>query len=165
MVSTPQQPRTPAHGVLELSSDGEDDERLRLALDGFETYVQVVIDGAYCGALSIRPHPARHGWQVELGQYTPETQDWARRNPVGRLGGWIECSDNGYYAVIDGAPAFTENGGWPIAFDTPQEAHVSLVTALRQLGRDYTSVVHTDVIDLRADRERDDPTGDVPLNL
>ena len=57
MASTPQQPRTPAHGVLELSSDGEDDERLRLALDGFETYVQVVIDGAYYGALSIRPHP------------------------------------------------------------------------------------------------------------
>ncbi|MGX7697707.1 hypothetical protein ACWPN4_22750 [Gordonia polyisoprenivorans] len=72
--------------MLELSSDGEDDERLRLSLDGFETYVQVVIDGAYYGALSIRPHPARHGWQVELGQYTPETQDWARRNPIGRLG-------------------------------------------------------------------------------
>ncbi|WGJ88288.1 hypothetical protein [Gordonia sp. SMJS1] len=165
MTTTPQQQRTPAHAVLELSSDGEDDERLRLALDGFETYVYLVIDGAYYGALSIRPHPARHGWQLELGQYSQVTQDWARRNPIGRLGGWIECGDNGYYAVIDGAPAFTEDGGWPIAFDTAQEAHVSLVTALRQLGRDYTSVVHTDVIDLRRGEERDDPAGDVPLNL
>ncbi|WP_435083703.1 hypothetical protein [Gordonia hongkongensis] len=155
MTTTPQQQRTPAHAVLELSSDGEDDERLRLALDGFETYVTLVIDSAYYGALSIRPHPARHGWQVELGQYNPVTQDWARRNPIGRLGGWIEYGDNGYYAVIDGAPAFTEDGGWPIAFDTAQEAHVSLVTALRQLGRDYTSVAHTDVIDLRTDHERE----------
>ena len=89
-----------------------------------------------------------------------------RTGPGGtRSGGWIEYGDNGYYAVIDGAPAFTEDGGWPIAFDTAQEAHVSLVTALRQLGRDYTSVVHTDVIDLRRGEERDDPAGDVPLNL
>ncbi|WP_439033249.1 hypothetical protein [Gordonia terrae] len=138
---------------------------MRLTLDRFETDVTLVIDGAYYGVLSIRPHPTRHGWQVELGRYSQATQDWARRNPIGRLGGWIEFGDNGYYAVIDGAPAFTEDGGWPIAFGTAQEAHVSLVTALRQLGRDYTSVVHTDVIDVRRGEDRDDDPGDVPLNL
>ncbi|UXE03874.1 hypothetical protein SEA_OBLADI_151 [Gordonia phage ObLaDi] len=113
--------------------------------------VVIEIDGAEYGGFyadAIQPG----GWRLAFGQYDDRSSDWVTRNPIQRLGGWIELNDGGYYPVVDGTACFlAPEDRYPVTFDTPEEAYAALYAVMVVNQRDLKPLSEIAVVDLRSD--------------
>lgn len=113
--------------------------------------ISISIDGVYYGSFYAATDKRSSGWSLHFGQYDDRTSDLEERNPITRIGGWIELNDGGFYPVIDGKPPFVAHDDYPITFDTPEEAYAVLYAVMASDERAPIALSLLGVVDLRAD--------------